>query len=191
MAASHGTESTEPSSAPEPSSVAALRVLDRGLARVEEALLTAGLAALILLGAYQAIRRNFIPPAPFWADELLRYSVFFIGLVGGALAAQSDRLINIDMLTRLFSVRGKLVLRLLTAAFTIYVCWLFYAGGMKLRAVVADEEGELVRTATVVLALPVAAGLIATHLFLHSLIDVYYLSTGKTPPELLDQAPKA
>lgn len=191
MAAIPEAKGREPSSpAPESSAVATLRVLDRGLARAEELLLSLGLASLILLGAYQAIRRNFIPPSPIWADELIRYSVFFIGLVGGALAAQSDRLINIDMLTRLFSVRGKLVLRLVTAAFTIYVCWLFFTGGMKLREAVADEKGELVRTTTVVLALPIASALIAAHLFLHSLIDIYFLSTGKTPPELLDQAPK-
>src|SRR5687767_10689659 len=143
--------------ADEPRGVGLLRRADLALARVEEVALAISLAVMILLGAYQAVKRNFFGASPFWIDEIIRWSVFFVGLTGGALAAQSDRMINIDMLTRLFSARGKLVLRILTAAFTIYVCWLFIDGSFVVRRVLDSpgEEGELIHPAIGWLALPI------------------------------------
>lgn len=176
----------------EPRVVKHLRRADLFLARLEEIALAISLLALILLGAYQAVKRNFFGASPFWIDDVIRWSVFFVGLTGGALAAQSDRMINIDMLTRVFSPRGKLVLRILTAAFTIYVCFLFIDGSFVVRRVLdaPGEEGELIRPALGWLALPIAMGLIAAHLALHAIVDVIYLATGKVPPELVEGAPK-
>src|SRR5215470_3246653 len=87
--------------ADEPRFVAILRKIDRAFMHLEGVLVTACLFALIVVGAFAALKRRFAPPSPFWTDELVRYMVFFVGLVGAALAAQSDRLFNIDMFTRL------------------------------------------------------------------------------------------
>lgn len=169
----------------EPGGIRLLRSIDRGLAKIEEIALAFCLVALIGLGVYQAWTRNVMPPSPFWIDELIRYSVFFIGLLGAALAAQSDRLISIDMLTRLFSARGRLALRILTAAFTIVVCVLLVRGGLRLRLAVIDEKGEILGPATALLALPIASGLIAAHMAIHAAIDVFYLVSGRVPSEIL------
>src|SRR5688572_5349528 len=97
---------------PEPRPVAVLRGIDRGLARLEEVLLSAALLTLLLVGVFSALKRNFFPPSLFWADEVIRYAVFLTGLLGAALASQSERLFNIDMFARLMSVRGKLITKI-------------------------------------------------------------------------------
>jgi TRAP-type C4-dicarboxylate transport system permease small subunit len=169
---------------PEPGFVQSIRKLDRGLALVEEVVLATFVAILLFVGVYGAYKRNIAPLSPFWSDELIRYAVFFIGLTGAALAAQSERLFNIDMFTRLLGVRGKLVLKILQAAFTIGVCWIFFSSSMVLRASLIGEKGELIPAEIAVLSLPIAMTLISIHMFLHILIAGYYLSTGKVPPEM-------
>lgn len=182
-----------PPAPPDPPFVAALRAIDRGLAKLEEFVLALFLLILLLVGVVGAVKRNFLPPSPFWIEEAVRYSVFFIGLVGAALAAQSDRLFNIDMFARLFNVRGKLVVKILSAIFTIAVCWMFMKSSFVLREVaLAGEEGELLAPETGILSLPIAMIAIMSHLALHVLIAAYYLVTGKTPPELaVPKAPHA
>src|SRR5262249_10997883 len=142
---------------PEPGPIPVLRAIDRGLARVESFAVTIFLFVLIFVGVFGALKRNFAPPAPFWTDEAIRYSVFFIGLIGAALAAQSERLFNIDMFTRALSTRGKLIMRILAAAFTIYVCWHFFSGSLFLRQLLVDERGEIVDPKWGILSLPLAA----------------------------------
>jgi TRAP-type C4-dicarboxylate transport system permease small subunit len=178
--------------APEPAPVAALRRIDRGLAKIEEILLALFLAILLVIGVIGAVKRNFLPPSPFWLEEAVRYSVFFIGLLGAALAAQSDRLFNIDMFARLMGVRGKLVIRVLSSAFTIAICWLFLSSSLIVRRVaLAGEEGEILPPEIGILSLPIAMAAIMLHLFLHLLIALYYLATGKTPPDLaVPQVPR-
>jgi TRAP-type C4-dicarboxylate transport system permease small subunit len=178
---------------PDPPVVAVLRKIDRGLGKLEEILLGVFLLALLVVGVLGAVKRNFLPPSPFWLEEAVRYSVFFLGLVGAALAAQSDRLFNIDMFTRVLGVRGKLVLKILTSLFTIWVCWMFMKSSFILREVaLAGEEGELLAPETGILSLPIAMIAIMAHLALHALIALYFLVTGKTPPEMVGpQVPHA
>src|SRR5262245_66591949 len=98
-----------PQRTPEGGFIGALTRVDRAIALVERAALFLVLLLLVGVAVYQSLRRHFFPPSPFWVAEVVRYSVFFLGLVGAALATQSDRLFNIDMLTRLISPRGRLV----------------------------------------------------------------------------------
>jgi TRAP-type C4-dicarboxylate transport system permease small subunit len=173
--------------------VAVLRAVDRALAKLEEIVLALFLLVLLLVGVIGAVKRNFLPPSPFWIEEAVRYSVFFIGLVGAALAAQSERLFNIDMFARLLGVRGKLAVKIVSGLFTIAVCWLFMTSSLVVREVaLAGEEGELLAPETGILSLPIAMIAIMAHLALHVTIAIYYLATGKTPPELAaPQAPHA
>ena len=184
-----GEEEPKP---PEPGPVPFLRAIDRGLSHLEGVAVTAFLFFLIVVGVYGALKRNFAPPAPFWTDEVIRYSVFFIGLVGAALAAQSERLFNIDMFTRALGLRGKLAIRILAAAFTVYVCWHFFTGSLELRTILLDEKGEVIDPKWGVLSLPAAALLIGAHMLLHIAIDAYYLATGQAPPDFeIPEIPKA
>jgi TRAP-type C4-dicarboxylate transport system permease small subunit len=173
---------TAPPVEPEPAFVQSIRKIDRGIARVEEVLLSVCLATLLLIGVLGALKRNFAPPSPFWIDEVIRYAVFFIGLTGAALAAQADRLFNIDMFTRLMSPRAKLAMHVLQGAFVIMVCWFIFTGSMKLFESLKDEHGELISPAAGSMSLPIAVTLIAVHSLLHIIADLYYLVSGVKPP---------
>jgi len=189
--AAGATEGGEPPP-DEPKFVKRLRRIDGAFARVEEVSLFVWLSVLILVGVYGALKRNFFPPAPYWSFEIIRYSVFFLGLSGAALATQGDRLFNIDSFTRLFSARGRLIIRILTATFTIVACLLVLGGSLRLRAILAGEKSEVIPPDVAALAIPIAFVLIILHVGLHVAIDVYYLVTGKLPAELAHApAPKA
>lgn len=237
------------------------RALGAGLARLEEITLSALLALLLLLGSYQAVRRNLLPPDidfargklwlwaaiaavacglcaalvarqrrqsrserpalfglvlslcaltlfvlhgavmrledagklpqnGFWIDELVRYSVFFIGLVGAALATHAVKLINIDLFTRFFGLRGRLVLRLIAGAFSVFACVLLFQGGLVVRTINQRlaEEGELIAPGTAIIALPLAATLIAVHQLLLMAQDAWYLRARRCPPDLQENA---
>ncbi len=181
--AAHLGEDKEPLP-PEPRFVLAVRKLDRGLARVEEVLLSLCLATLLLIGVLGALKRNFAPPSPFWIDEVIRYAVFFIGLTGAALAAQADRLFNIDMFTRLMGPRARIAMHVLQAVFTIVICYFIFRGSLKLYESIKDEHGELIPPAAGSMSLPIAMALISIHKGLHIVADLYYLVTGTTPPTL-------
>ena len=171
----------------EPSFVQLLRKIDVGFAHIEEVLLLVFLAILMLVGIYAVVARKVFEGQPeytAWTFEVIRYTVFFIGLTGAALATQGDRLFNIDSFTRMFSPRGRLIVRLLTAAFTIVICIFLVRAGLALRGVVADERSELVPPGLGSLSLPIAFALIIIHVLLHVTIDVHYLLRGKVPPEL-------
>jgi TRAP-type C4-dicarboxylate transport system permease small subunit len=171
----------------EPPFVQLLRRVDGRIGRAESMVLLVLIGVLLLVGIYAVIARKIFvgqPEYTVWTFEVIRYTVFFIGCTGAALATQGDRLFNIDSFTRMFSPRGRLIVRLLTAAFTIGVCIFLVRAGLALRGVVADERSELVPPGLGSLSLPIAFALIIIHVLLHVTIDVHYLLRGKVPPEL-------
>ena len=171
----------------EPSFVQRLRRIDGGIARAEAMILLVLITILLLVGIYAVVARKIFvgqPEYTVWTFEVIRYTVFFIGCTGAALATQGDRLFNIDSFTRVFSPRGRLLVRLLTAAFTVFVCFLMLRAGLALRSVVADERSEIVPPGIGSLSLPIAFTVIIVHVLLHVLVDLHYLARGKVPPEL-------
>ncbi|HKA88529.1 MAG TPA: TRAP transporter small permease [Haliangiales bacterium] len=190
-----GTEGHDEPPPDEPSFIKLLRKIDGAFARVEEILLLVFIAVLMLVGIYAVIARKLFEGQPeytAWTFEVIRYTVFFIGLTGAALATQGDRLFNIDSFTRLFTPRGRLIVRIVTALFTIAVCVLFLRASLALRGAVADERSEVIKPALGVLALPTAFATIMAHIALHVVIDLVYLVRGRIPAELTHaQVPKA
>jgi TRAP-type C4-dicarboxylate transport system permease small subunit len=157
------------------------------MSKVEEYSLAVALAILIFSGVYSAVCLNFFPPNPAWPPELIKVSVFFLGLMGAALATQSDRLFNIDMFMRSLSTRGKLVMRVLTGLFTIYICYYLFAAAWPTVMTTTTEmhvEAPTVPAPYHVIILPVSICLIAFHLAIRVIVDVYYLASGKAPPHL-------
>jgi TRAP-type C4-dicarboxylate transport system permease small subunit len=118
---------------------------------------------------------------------VIRYLVFTIGLFGAATAAQSERLFNIDMMTRLAGKKGKLVIRVVTSIFTVYACEVFIRGAWTLKRIsLAGEVSDRAISPVVAVYILVAAlSLVAAHMTLHACEDLYYLLTGVLPPESL------
>jgi TRAP-type C4-dicarboxylate transport system permease small subunit len=174
-----------PAGPDEPPLIRGLRALDRWMAKGEEFVLAILLVELICLAVYQAYKRNLAPPSPYWPDEIIRYSVFSIGMLGAALASHSARLMNIDLVVRLLPLRGRVIMRVFSTLFTLVVLYLLLRGGLFVRAVniKLHEHGEIIRPATGILVLPIAAVLIGLHMAAHMVIDLYYLAAGKLPPD--------
>ena len=172
--------------------IGVLTRVDRAFALLERAALFLVILALVGVAVYQALRRHFFPPSPFWVAEVVRYSVFFLGLMGAALATHSDRLFNIDLMAHVLKPSGRLVARLVSSAFTAGVCVFLITGSLSLRALsLVGEKGEVIDPAVGVLILPVAMALIILHLTVRFAIDLTYLITGKRPPDLFSDVPKA
>ena len=166
--------------------------VDRAFALVERAALFLVILALVGVAVYQSLRRHFFPPSPFWVAEVVRYSVFFLGLVGAALATHSDRLFNIDIMARILKPGARLVVRLCSSAFTAAVCVFLITGSLSLRALsLVGEKGEIIDPPVGVLILPVAMGLVIVHLTIRFAVDLTYLVTGKQPADLFSDVPKA
>ena len=172
--------------------IAVLRRLDRAFAILERAALLLVLLVLIGVAVYQSLRRHFFPPSPYWVAEIVRYCVFFLGLIGAALATHSDRLFNIDIMARLLKPTGKLVARIVASLFTVGVSLALITGSLSLRELsLVGEKGEVIDPATGILILPTAMALIILHLAVRIVIDVTYLVTGERPADLFSDLPKA
>jgi TRAP-type C4-dicarboxylate transport system permease small subunit len=167
----------------EPETVVLLRRLDRALGVAEVALLCVFLAVLIGVALWSFISGHLLDKNPTWTDELIRASVFFTAWTGAVLAAQTDQLLNMDLITRLVKPRTKLIIRGFTRLLTIGACVLLIHGGLVVHGVITGEHYEVISTATVALALPLGAALVGTHVLLHLAMDVIYLIAGRTPPE--------
>jgi TRAP-type C4-dicarboxylate transport system permease small subunit len=76
---------------------------------IEVGFLALLLAALVFLGCFQIVLRNFFHRGLIWADPLMRHIVLWIGCLGGALATTRMRHIGIDVLTRFLPKRVKAV----------------------------------------------------------------------------------
>ncbi len=159
-----------------------LLVIDRCLGFCEQLLLAIWLAAL--MGASIGRKLADLSDAGWpGADEMIRYFVFFSALTGAALAAQQERQISMDFVTRMLARRPRAILRQLLRVFVIGMCLLLAYGGNALRVSSAADHGEFLDPPTALWALPIGALLIAAHMLLHTLIDLTYFATGTLPPE--------
>lgn len=87
--------------------------LDRLLAGLERAVIVVLLCGLLLLGLLQIILRNMFAGGLFWADEVLRHLVLWLGFLGASLATHEQRHLRMDVLTRWMPEAGQPWLTLL------------------------------------------------------------------------------
>ncbi len=91
----------------EPSGVALLRRANKAVGVVEQAVLAALLLTLITAAILQAIYGNLLNRELGWSDEVIRYSVYYIAMISAAFAAGRQRMISMDILTRVMTARQK------------------------------------------------------------------------------------
>lgn len=143
-----------------PSAVARLL---RVLALVEDGLLVALLAALIVLAGAQIALRNLLDTSLLWADPVVRVMVLWVGMIGAVVATRFDKQISVDVVSRFLPGRWKAATRVVTDLFTAAVSMALMwhsarllledrAGGTTVVGSVPLWVGELV--------LPVAFGVI-------------------------------
>jgi TRAP-type C4-dicarboxylate transport system permease small subunit len=173
---------------PEPDAVLMIRNVNRALGYAEVALLCLFLSSLIGVACYNLIANHVLDKNPTWTDELIRYSVFLVAWSGATLAAQTDQMLNMDLITRVVNPRTRLMVRIFTGCFTLVACALLTWGGWKIRDTVATEDYEVISKGKVALAFPLGAAIIGLHTAMHMAIDAIYLVKRRLPPTVTQQS---
>jgi len=89
---------------------------------LEDALLVAGLGALILIGAGQILLRNVFSIGVVWADGATRLIVLWLALLGAMAASRDNRHIAINVLDRFLTYRLQRAVAVVRNSFTAAVC---------------------------------------------------------------------
>ena len=149
---------------------------------MEDGVLVVLLSVMILVGAAQILLRNFFDMGLAWGDQSLRILVLWVGLMGAVAASRENKHINIDVLLRFLSRRGRAMSQVAVGLFTTFVCGVvaFYAG----RFVYLDYEagakvfGNL-PVWIVEIILPVGFALIAIQYMIFSLAQLKDFMVGE------------
>jgi TRAP-type C4-dicarboxylate transport system permease small subunit len=183
------TETKEETAVEEPGLARGVNLVDRSIGMVEQALLCLFMAILIGVACYQVVSGMIFDKAVPWSFEIIRNSVFLIAMTGAALSAQAEKMISMDFMTRVVKPKTKVYLRFVTRLFAIGTCICLIIGGWMVRTTgVSGEQYEVLKPSTVLLALPIGAGLIALHMLLHLIADAAYMAKGELPPETTEEA---
>jgi len=161
-----------------------LRRVDHRLGAAEQAVLFALLGAVVLTAASAALSDRVlgIRLGRWWFD-IVRGGTFSVAMIGAVFASHQQRHLSMDLISRRLPPRGRLVLRVVLALFTMFVAALLVRSGLHQLDTVGEEGGDhLISTHSIVMFMPVGAGLIIIHTLLHMVIDLDYLARGKTPP---------
>lgn len=99
-----------------------LRTLSSILLAVERTLVVSILAVMVVLAFLQVVLRNVFDTGILWADTFLRHMVLWIGFLGASLAAEAERHIGIDIITRFLAKKLQHIARIITHLFAAVVC---------------------------------------------------------------------
>jgi TRAP-type C4-dicarboxylate transport system permease small subunit len=160
------------------------RVIDEKLGLIEQVVLVALLAAVVLTAADAAISdKVFGHPLGRWWFTVVRGGTFAIAMFGAVFATHQQRHLAMDLVSRRLSPRGRLVLGAVLKLFTMGIAFLLVHSGMHQRDTVGGVVESFVSDKTVVTTMPIAGALIILHAAIHLVIDIDYLVRGKLPPE--------
>lgn len=164
-----------------------VRLIDTWLGRIEQVVLVALLAAVVLTAASHAILDRFTEIRIELKDQIVRAGTFAIAMIGAAFATHQGRHLAMDLVSRRLSARARLVLKVILALFTIAIVIVVVKSGLRLIAREKHEE-QLLSTRRIAYLIPAGGALIILHTLLHAIIDIDYLVRRKTPPERMRSA---
>ena len=98
--------------------------LDENIARVEKILVVIFLSALMLIAFLQIILRNFFATGISWGDVLVRNLVLWVAFIGATLATREGKHINMEVVSRWVSNRGRIYLKRLSQMCAAGICGL-------------------------------------------------------------------
>ena len=144
------------------------------------------LLMIVLFGASHALLDKIAHVHVPYKDDVIKTGTFAIAMLGGAFASHQMKHLSMDLLSRRFSQRNRLFLRIVLSLFVIFVLVLLIKSGL------ANIENEkqfnqggdfLISRVKVAWLIPIGAGLMILHAILHIIIDVDYIKRGVVPPE--------
>jgi TRAP-type C4-dicarboxylate transport system permease small subunit len=165
-----------------------IRALSNALLFVERSAVVLILAAMVIMAFLQVVLRNVFSTGILWADTMLRHMVLWIGFLGASLAAQSERHISIDVLSRFVPERAKHLLRSVIYLFAAIVCFILAEASLTFLAA-ERQAGTILLTIGETdlpgwyfqLIIPVGFGLIALRFLLRLLEHVIaFLSPARS-----------
>ncbi len=167
-----------------------LRRVDHYLGLIEQAILVALLAAVVLVASGSALSDK-LAHHQFgrWWYTIVRAGTFSIAMFGAVFATHQQRHLAMDLVSRRLPPRGRLVLGVLLKLLTIAIAVLFFRSGIHQRDTVGSAGEELsllglhITDKDIVTTIPIGAALIMVHCALHAAIEIEYLVRGKLLPE--------
>lgn len=102
-----------------------MSALKRGLVwlhRIEDAVLTLLVLALVVLAGGQILLRNVFDTGLSWADPLLRAFVLWSAMLGALIAAREDHHIGIDFIARFARGTARRIARILALGGAAVLC---------------------------------------------------------------------
>jgi TRAP-type C4-dicarboxylate transport system permease small subunit len=148
-----------------------LRLLNRGLVRVETVLLVVFLGVTVVLAFAQVVMRNVFGTGLLWGDPLVRHLVLWTAFMGAAIATSEDRHISIDAINKFLPIRARHFVKVITSLFAAVTCYFLASAAW---VFIQDERaagGELVLSIPSWIGLsilPVGYVLLMIHFFLNS-----------------------
>jgi TRAP-type C4-dicarboxylate transport system permease small subunit len=76
---------------------------------------------LVLFSLLQIVLRNFFSTGIIWGDTLLRHLVLWVGLLGAARATAEHKHIQVNLLSKLLSVKNARILGIISDLFAMVV----------------------------------------------------------------------
>lgn len=162
----------------------ALRSFDNRLGSLEQAVLFALLATVVLVAASAAFSDKVLHhQLGRWWYTIVRGGTFSIAMFGAVFATHQQRHLAMDLVSRRMTPRGRLVLGVVLKLFTIAIAAVLVRSGLHQRDTVGGIGDEIISDKTVVTTLPIGGALIIIHCLVHIAVDLEYLVRGKLPPE--------
>lgn len=161
-----------------------VRKIDSYLGMIEQGVLMFLFAALVVLTAGSAILEKAVNYRFHEKDDVIRACTFALAMIGGAFASHQAKHLSLDLVTRKFSPRGRLLLRIGLGVFAAFILVLFVRAGLQNVEIEGRmaESGKLLSDARLAWLIPVGAALMLVHTILHAVIDVDYAVRRKLPP---------
>lgn len=147
----------------------------RGLEWLENALVVAFAAGLVILAGVQVFARLVLDTGFAWIESSESLLLIWLTVAGGVVAARQHQHLGIDVLSERFRPRVRAFLRILTATFAAAVCVILAVASwnlMRLELDTPSEAARLVPAWVKLSALPVGFGLMALHYLLQIFIPV-------------------
>jgi len=162
---------------------ARLRRIDHLAGFVQQVVLFALLAVIVLVGTFQALATKLTGTSFVWSFDVVRGCTFAIAMIGAAFASHHASHLSMDIVSRSISPRARLVAQVVLGSFTIFAAILLMKSGFHLRTQVASEGGSHTIPPDLIAAMiPIGAILIIFHTVMRVAIDADYLRRGKLPP---------
>ena len=168
---------------------AGIRKVDYLLGLAEQGVMFAILVIVVIVASTHAIKEKITHLGLWWSADVIRGGTFSMAMIGAAYATQQQRHLAMDLVSKKIAPRYRLLLASVLEIFTIAVCSMLVFSGWRQIGAAGTETGQhLFQAKNIVMFLPIGAGLIAFHAFLHLIIHLDYFARGKVPPERMRSA---